>query len=382
VAEDERWEPFAMPLAGEQRARVDAALDLAGVLVGPAAPRWQRLELICQEYLGEHPIAPSAHERDAALPPSLSELGRDLEALKAGLEEEFGRWEFLGDLERFEAPVAPDGGDPDAETSPAPERALDARLRELAAMRSRWDALVGHLGLLLQNTGVWRDMCFASLGHYAVERLGMSGRALEQRAALERRLWSFPALRTAMEEGRVSYEKARLVAAHATESTLGALVARAEALTCVALRRELEAGEETQMCEAGEVAWRLPARVAALLHAAVQAAREAAGTWLGAGEALARVADHFVETWEHERPRARTPGQRAIARDGGLCTAPGCSRPAVHSHHVVFRSRGGTDDPKNRTSLCAAHHLHGVHGGWLRVEGEAPHGLVWSALMA
>ena len=30
------------------------------------------------------------------------------------------------------------------------------------------------------------------------------------------------------------------------------------------------------------------------------------------------------------------------------------------------------------TALCAAHHLHGVHGGWIRVRGEAPGGLFWT----
>ena len=28
-------------------------------------------------------------------------------------------------------------------------------------------------------------------------------------------------------------------------------------------------------------------------------------------------------------------------------------------------------------SLCAAHHLHGVHRGWVRVRGQAPEGLTW-----
>ncbi len=27
--------------------------------------------------------------------------------------------------------------------------------------------------------------------------------------------------------------------------------------------------------------------------------------------------------------------------------------------------------------LCAAHHLHGVHRGWVRVRGQAPEGLTW-----
>ena len=46
-------------------------------------------------------------------------------------------------------------------------------------------------------------------------------------------------------------------------------------------------------------------------------------------------------------------------------------------HHIVYRSAGGSDDPGNQISLCAAHHLHGVHMGWIRVSGTAPDGLRW-----
>jgi len=56
---------------------------------------------------------------------------------------------------------------------------------------------------------------------------------------------------------------------------------------------------------------------------------------------------------------------------------PGCSRAAAHAHHVRFRSAGGTDEAGNLVALCAAHHLHGVHAGYLRVRGRAPSSLVW-----
>jgi hypothetical protein len=39
---------------------------------------------------------------------------------------------------------------------------------------------------------------------------------------------------------------------------------------------------------------------------------------------------------------------------------------------VVFRSRGGGDEASNLTTLCAWHHLRGVHGGVLRCTGAAP----------
>ena len=89
------------------------------------------------------------------------------------------------------------------------------------------------------------------------------------------------------------------------------------------------------------------------------------------------MAAHFVETWGAVLKARPTPQRRAVERDGGLCQVPGCSRAAAHAHHVRFRSAGGTDEAGNLVALCAAHHLHGVHRGWVRVRGRAPDALVW-----
>jgi hypothetical protein len=244
-------------------------------------------------------------------------------------------------------------------------------------MREGWDELVGHLGLLVLDTGVWRDMGFSDFGHYCAERLGLSARAVEQRVALERRLYALPSLRTALREGRVSYEKARLVAKHADDTTVEALIVRAEESTCIALRRELDVAEEAQMSARGQLDVRVPRRVASLLDAACRAAREAAQTWLTPEACLVRVAEHFIATWKEPLKTRSTPHGRVLARDRGWCQVPGCSRAATQAHHLVYQSHGGSDDPSNLTSLCAAHHLHGVHKGWIRVTGHAPDRLCW-----
>ncbi len=58
--EEERWNRFTLRLEDPDRAVVDEALALGAKLLGQASPRWQRVEVICQEYLGEHP-APERH---------------------------------------------------------------------------------------------------------------------------------------------------------------------------------------------------------------------------------------------------------------------------------------------------------------------------------
>ena len=134
------------------------------------------------------------------------------------------------------------------------------------------------------------------------------------------------------------------------------------------------------MCARGEVSLRLPLRVVSLLDSALRAAQRAAGRWLRADEALQLVAQHFIDTWKTALRERNTVQKRVLARDRGLCQVPGCSRAALHVHHVTFRSHGGGDEPENLVSLCAAHHLHGVHVGWVRVSGRAPERLSWGFL--
>lgn len=244
-------------------------------------------------------------------------------------------------------------------------------------MRRSWDLLLGRLAMLVQWSGVWRDMKFASFGHYCSERLGLAERTVAQRAALERRLCSLPSLRDALCSGRISYEKARLVARVADEDSIAGWIALAERSTCIALRRETEAREEAQMCAQRSLRVRAPGSVTILLRAALAAALQAEGRWISAGECLVRVARHFIGTWKGVLPRRRTPQQRAVDRDLGWCQVPGCSRPAMHAHHVQYRSAGGSDHDENLTGICIPHHLHGIHTGYVRVSGRAPDALVW-----
>jgi hypothetical protein len=81
---------------------------------------------------------------------------------------------------------------------------------------------------------------------------------------------------------------------------------------------------------------------------------------------------------EDRDARRRTEEWDLYARDGFVCSNPVCTaRRDLHAHHIEFRSHGGTDDPENRTVLCAGCHrlLHVVQS--LGVTGKAPTGLRW-----
>jgi HNH endonuclease len=148
-------------------------------------------------------------------------------------------------------------------------------------------------------------------------------------------------------------------------------------MTCVGLRRELEDAEEAQMCARGEFDVHVPRRLVGLVAAAFHAARKVVGRHVSSGECLGIIARQFLEVWTPALAERSSVQKEVLARDRGLCRVPGCSRAAAHVHHIVYRSAGGEDDPGNLVSLCAAHHLHGVHMGYVRVRGSAPDGLQW-----
>jgi hypothetical protein len=89
---------------------------------------------------------------------------------------------------------------------------------------------------------------------------------------------------------------------------------------------------------------------------------------------LAYCCSELLGIGAHARPPvAYAP---VYARDGFRCANPVCGRCQVTPHDVVFRSRHGSDEDVNVTSLCVECHLEGVHQGRITVTGSAPD-LLW-----
>jgi hypothetical protein len=119
-----------------------------------------------------------------------------------------------------------------------------------------------------------------------------------------------------------------------------------------------------------------PRDVARLFRAVLCTVRRAlerqTGRLPSEGEAFDAMLEHAADAWLPAGSRLRV-AQRVFARDGWRCTAPGCSAHRnLHDHHIVFRSAGGSNELDNRTTLCAWHHLRGVHAGVVRCAGAAP----------
>jgi hypothetical protein len=275
-----------------------------------------------------------------------------------------------------------------APSEPADPFELDARLRQVVAREQRLDA---ELAPLLRR--------FPQVG----EQAGMSPRKVRALVRLDRAGDRCPALREAFRDGRLSWVQAHalvgLLSLPETAPFRDAWVAWAERVTVRRLYDDVDAALE--VCARGEppappddLSWQTraqpsrtdeappiveetarfffsaPAEVARLLRAVVCSVRRRLECTEGA--AWGWLFDHAFESWGAKDPRVRRE-HRVFARDNWRCTVPGCSSYRnLHDHHVRFRSVGGDDDLANRTTLCAYHHLRGVHAGRVRVVGAAP----------
>jgi hypothetical protein len=192
----------------------------------------------------------------------------------------------------------------------------------------------------------------------------------------------------------VSWVRASALAGIATEATEEDWIRVARSVTVRRLRAEVGLAMATE--EAGTTAisdgerrvpirfW-APLEVASLWRQAVAASRmlllrerAAADAGPAEWECVERLVKSFVAAWSVRRTAAWQRQYRIFERDGWRCRVPGCSsRANLQVHHVVFRSHGGGEDDGNLATLCATHHLRGIHQGRLRCHALPDGLLAW-----
>ena len=142
------------------------------------------------------------------------------------------------------------------------------------------------------------------------------------------------------------YEKARLVAGCANDRTVAKWIERAEAMTCIQLRRAIEAEEQEHMSARRELDVRAAAPGANLMSAAFRAAREAAGT--GSTPANASNASPGTSSRPGRRPsRRREPRRRGPSR-----ATRGDARPPAAAAPPCMHTTCSSGRPVEETS-CA-----------------------------
>jgi hypothetical protein len=310
---------------------------------------------------------------------------------------------------------------------------LDERFRRALSMEQRLDARVGPLLVLVWDHWVHRALGYPTREAYARERLGMDPTRARALVRLERAAALSEPFARAYRTGALSSVKAGILVPLVLSDPLGRFVADwvtwAERVTVRRLRDDVEwalaleetdrvafaqsgglppeaRGEEaTRNAESGpserdggrdreigapqresaeetcSVRFIGSADVVQLFRAVLCTVRRRMERDMGRlpteGEALGAMLDHALSSWG--ALDTKVPARhRVFDRDGWRCAAPGCtSMQNLHDHHIRFRSAGGSDAPENRVTLCAFHHLRGVHAARLRCVGRAPDGLTW-----
>jgi hypothetical protein len=121
-----------------------------------------------------------------------------------------------------------------------------------------------------------------------------------------------------------------------------------------------------------------PIDVATLWGSALRACRAATGRHLDDWECFLIFVQALRDTWENPEDPHWGGRYRIFERDGWRCMAPGCnSRSGLNEHHIISRSRQGSDDEGNLVTLCIGHHQQGVHEGRISCVGRAPAALWW-----
>jgi hypothetical protein len=307
---------------------------------------------------------------------------------------------------------------------------LDRRMVAICRELRRVDWRTGRLLRMVADRRLHRLLGFRSVGAYARERLGLSGRTARQLVHIDRATIRLAQVGRAYRDGVLTAPRVMTILAVANDRNSSAWVDRAQGVTLRRLSDEVDwslavagatgrwddlrppplgaklerplsrpaaendaAGNENSLEDAAtwqicarsaeavdsEIAFSGPASVVATFRTVIRAfAGRALSPWQG----LERLLDHFDREWTRPELAHSDP---VFARDGWRCTVPGCTaRRELHDHHVVFRSRGGGDELDNKTSVCSFHHLHGIHQNFMgiaeprvRVTGRAPEQLEW-----
>ena len=135
-------------------------------------------------------------------------------------------------------PVA--GQAPEADDLPTGLEGLDLRIRQYAAELGSRDLFFGRIARRFVAHGGGQALGFASEAHYARDRLGMSRASLRSKMTLARRTEGRDHLVEALQQGRIGFEAAQLVARVATAATEQAWVDRAARRTFKHLREEVQ----------------------------------------------------------------------------------------------------------------------------------------------
>ena len=123
-------------------------------------------------------------------------------------------------------------------TSADPAEHIEDRLAQLAGALGPLRRVLAAIAERLIATKAPERLCYARLGDYARERLGLSARQLQELARVHRALAGLPALERGLVANELPWSKVRLLARVATEEDEEAWIARARKMPTRRLEQE------------------------------------------------------------------------------------------------------------------------------------------------
>lgn len=259
---------------------------------------------------------------------------------------------------------------------------IEARLFAAAKRHHLEERNIAYWLAEIDERGLHRERGFSSIGDYALELIGIKPRKAHYLVFIASRLQKLPQIREAFDSGELSWTKAREITSVATAETEGEWLDKAQRLTNRDLERAVRRHAGQSPGGFATVTISMPVEVLEMWNDAYELAERLSGTalekWQVLEPALAELlgthlpADASGEAVEVEDEKALPVSVRneVLNRDGWQCAFPGCTlRKMLDVHHIVFRSRGGSDEVDNLVCLCRIHHGL-VHRGICSVTGS------------
>ncbi len=405
--------------------------EIAGRVAKADLNDWQFLEFLAAEFMA----GPCPRATDEPVPegsrPAESRPPSDLWQI---LEEEYGRWGYF-DWDPVPVELAPELEQPLPEGLHERQRAIV----DLFLCRRRLHLHMGRMLFTFNRLSLWRHAGFASLVHYAQERLGLSTTTAHRLIHRERQFLEHPRVYKAVWKGELSSTTADALfpilseipdscqnawIAFATRTTTRQVEAVVKA-TCDLARTDHETFRMTnylpphtdtrasqirgraRRCDepvdfpallgpvgvvVGWAASWLPmltfrpadpsvtlvVRVPNEVAGLVEEAERVAAAY-GArtpSEALRVMLDGFISTWSKADLQLRAQTRRLLEAADYRCQVPACSgRAELERHHLKFRSQGGGNEDANQAVSCRMHHQGGIHTGLVQAK-RLPNGAI------
>ncbi len=403
--------------------------ELAGRLHGSDLNDAQFLEFLAAEFLaGPHP-RPTDEPIPEEAPPPREPRTRELWKV---LEVEYGRWDYF-DWQAIAVQLSPELQQPLPELPHERQSAIN----DLFLCRRRLHLHLGRMLFTFSRLSLWRDSGFASLGHYAQERLGLSTTTVHRLITRERLFLENPDVHEAVRDGQLTVSQADDLASvlkEVPDSCTPAWIAFARGTTTRNLASIVKA-----TCELAEVdretflmsnylppscderPWQIrgrarrsdePVDLPALLgpigvvvgwaatwiptltlHAkatlslvvrvteeilpVLEEAERVAGARTPT-EAVQMFLDGFIATWSKADLQTRAQTRRLFEAADYRCQVPACTaRVCLEAHHLHFRSQGGGNEDANLAVACKSHHHHGIHAGTIRATRTPDGAILW-----